>query len=207
MSPRIFGLKHVGHHDMETTMPTEEILRENKRECFDGMRAYHQSEISHANHAITMLLAMAAAIGAVVVAILFPDSPPDHVREIAWGLFGVVVILGGTIAATAHIKISGDHAVYANFGAEYVKTSERLGLYERSSTTKDEKPIELDAIKTNRAIGQGTGYKLTQRIIWAFAGVLAALSLFFAVTISCIARDAQQGAQGPTSLPSAGTRP
>ncbi|MGV6818648.1 MAG: hypothetical protein ACWA44_15440 [Thiotrichales bacterium] len=33
-------------------------LRENKREMFDGMRAYHQSEISHSNHAITMLLAL-----------------------------------------------------------------------------------------------------------------------------------------------------
>ncbi|MBP6734704.1 MAG: hypothetical protein KAX51_13390 [Chromatiaceae bacterium] len=168
-------------------MPTEETLRENKRECFDGMRAYHQSEISHANHAITMLLAMAAAIGAVVVAILFPDNPPAHVREIAWGLFAVVMILGGTIAGTAHIKISGDHTVYANFGAEYVKTSGRLGLYESSCTTTDGQTKNQDAIKTNRTVGQGPGYKKTQVIIWAFACVLTLLSLFFAITISYIA--------------------
>lgn len=180
-------MDNVGHQDMETAMPMEDILRENKRECFDGMRAYHQSEISHANHAITMLLAMAAAIGAVVVAILFPDSPPAHVHEIAWALFAVVVILGGTIAGTAHIKISGDHAVYANFGAEYMATSVRLGLYESSSTTVDGQPVTQNAIKTSTNIGRGIGYKQTQRIIWAFAGVLAALSFFFAVTISCIA--------------------
>lgn len=168
-------------------MSMEEILRENKRECFDGMRAYHQSEISHANHAITMLLAMAAAVGAVVVAILFPENPPAHVREIAWGLFAVVMILGGTIAGTAHIKISGDHTVYAKFGGEYVLTSERLGLYESRPATTDGESVMQDAIKTNRNIGQGTGYRRTQGIIWAFAGVLTALSFFFAITISCIA--------------------
>lgn len=45
-----------------TNVPNDEALRENKREMFDGMRAraYHQSEISHTNHAITMLLAVAA---------------------------------------------------------------------------------------------------------------------------------------------------
>lgn len=167
-------------------MPMEEILRENKRECFDGMRAYHQSEISHANHAITMLLAMATAIGAVVVAILFPDSPPAHVREIVWGLFAVVTIVGSTIAITAHIKINGDHAVYAKLGAEYVRTSERLGLYSSSSAATNGRSEEQEAIKENRDIGQGKGYRKTQGIIWAFSGVLTALSLFFAVTISRI---------------------
>jgi hypothetical protein len=171
---------------LEIAMP-KEVLRENKRECFDGMRAYHQSEISHANHAITMLLAMAAAIGAVVVAILFPQTPPAHIHEIAWGLFVVVLALGATIAGTAHIKISGDHAVYAAFGAEYVITSEQLGLYEGSSiTTADGKSEAQKPIKTNKSIGQGTGYRKTQGIIWVFAGVLAVLTLLFAVAVSCI---------------------
>lgn len=70
-------------------MPAEAVSRENKRECVDGMRACHQSEISHANHAITMLLVMSAAVGAVVVAILIPEKPPVHVHEIAWGLHRV----------------------------------------------------------------------------------------------------------------------
>lgn len=168
-------------------MAMEEILRENKRECFDGMRAYHQSEISHANHAITMLLAMAAAVGAVVVAILFPENPPAHVCEIAWGLFVVVLILGSTIAVTAHIKISGDHAVYASFGAEYVETSKQLGLYTGSYVTmKDGQSVEQPPIKTNETIGQGSGYRKTQWIIWSFAGVLAVLSLSFAIAVSYV---------------------
>jgi hypothetical protein len=49
--------------------PSMSDLAKNKREMFDGMRACHESEIHHANHAITMLLAIAAAVGAVVLAL------------------------------------------------------------------------------------------------------------------------------------------
>lgn len=153
-------------------------LAENKREMFDGMRAYHQSEISHANHAITMLLAISAAAGAVVLAVLFPQVTPNHVQEIAWGLWAVVSVFAVTIAWTAHIKISSDHQVYASFGAEYVKTCELLGFYG---------PVERSAqnagIKTNRKIGQGKGYRKTQAIIWSFATELIALTFLFALLV------------------------
>jgi hypothetical protein len=90
----------------QTKQPNEESLRENKREMFDGMRAYHQSEISHANHAITMLLGIAAAVGAAILAMLFPEKIPEHLTEIAWGLFFVVAILSLTIAFTSCFKIT-----------------------------------------------------------------------------------------------------
>jgi len=166
-------------------MPDCQALVENKRECFDGMRAYHQSEISHTNHAITMLLSMAAAIGAVVLAILFPEKPPMHVREIAWGLFSVVSILGFTIACTTHMKINGDHNVYAAFGREYVRTSGLLGFYDE--VVDVEGCEKKKAIKESTEIGQGRGYRKTQVIIWCFAGVLSALSLIFALAVPCIA--------------------
>lgn len=152
-------------------------LSENKREMFDGMRAYHQSEISHANHAITMLLAISAAAGAVVLAILFPQTTPNHVLEIAWGLWAVVSLLALTIAITAHIKISGDHKVYARFGKEYVDTCDRLGFYSTDALGNE------TGLKTDRNIGQGTGYRKTQAIIWAFAVVLIVLTFLFAVLI------------------------
>ncbi|PTQ80741.1 hypothetical protein C8R28_10364 [Nitrosomonas ureae] len=158
--------------------PTMSDLAENKREMFDGMRAYHQSEISHAHHAITMLLAISAAAGAVVLAILFPQITPKHVQEIAWGLWVVVSIFAVTVAWTAHIKISSDHQIYARFGAEYVKTCELLGFYD---------PVEWSAqktsIKTDKKIGQGKGYRKTQAIIWSFAAALIALTLLFALLI------------------------
>ena len=163
--------------------PTPSDLAENKREMFDGMRAYHQSEINHANHAITMLLAIAGAAGAAALAILFPQTPPTHITEIAWGLWITVAVFAFTIAVTAHIKINGDHATYANFGAEYVKTSRLLGFYDKILPTDG--PEEKTGIKTNLDIGQGKGYRKTQIIIWAFAGVLVVLTFLFAVILTC----------------------
>ncbi len=161
-----------------TTSPSEDALRESKRELFDGMRAYHESEISHANHAITMLLAVAAGAGAVVLAILFPQTASPHQNEIAWGLFVVVAVLSVSIAGTAHFKIGADHKIYVNFGAEYVKTSELLGFYAAIQIGNTH-----EALKKSRAIGQGTGYRKTQAIIWVFAGVVSTLTLAFAIAL------------------------
>ncbi|KAF5419393.1 MAG: hypothetical protein C5S44_11155 [Candidatus Methanocomedens sp.] len=154
-------------------------LSANKREMFDGMRAYHQSEISHTNHTITMLLAVSGAAGAVVLAILFPQTTPSHVSEIAWSLWITVSVLAVTIAGTAHVKISSDHEVYASFGAEYVKTCEMLGFYEKNVPIdgSDQKT----SIKTNKNIGQGKGYRRTQHIIWSFAIMLIIFTFLFAL--------------------------
>jgi hypothetical protein len=162
--------------------PTMSDLAENKREMFDGMRAYHQSEISHTNHAITMLLAISGAAGAVVLAILFPQVTPNHVPEIAWGLWVVTSALAMNVAVTAHVKISSDHKVYAGFGDEYVRTCELLGFYECAEGSKKE-----IGLKKNRHIGQGKGYRKTQAIIWSFATTLIVLTFLFALSACCLA--------------------
>ena len=161
--------------------PTASDLTENKREMFDGMRAYHQSEIGHANHAITMLLAISGAAGAVVLAILFPEVPPKHVSEIAWGLWLVVSALAIVIAVSAHLKISSDHEVYARFGAEYVRTSELLGFYDDNVSPNGSGPQTI--IKTSKNVGQGRGYRKTQAIIWSFASILAVFTFLFALFV------------------------
>ena len=150
-------------------------LEANKREMSDGMRAYHQSEISHSNHAITMLLGVAAAAGAIVLAILFPQRTPDHIVGIAWGLFVSVAILSLTIAITTHLKISADHASYEKYGKEYVRTSTALGLYD----DVDANGVKI-TVKENKHIGEGTGYRKTQTIIWAFTCEITLLTLVFA---------------------------
>ena len=160
-------------------------LIENKREMFDGMRAYHQSEISHANHAITMLLAIAGAAGTVVLAILFPETPPNHKAEIVWGLWITVTVLALAIAATTHMKVNSDHDVYSKFGREYVKTSKILGFYDKTLSIPGSN--EKTSIKTDEKIGQGKGYKQTLRIIWSFAALLILLTLFFAISVCCLA--------------------
>jgi hypothetical protein len=161
-------------------LPDIEALRENKREMFDGMRAYHLSEISHANHAITMLLGVAAAAGAVALAFLFPQQPVVHAHIILWGLAAVVAVVCSTIALTTCIKIGADHEIYANYGTEYVKTSVLLGFYD---------PVEIEGastlLKLSREIGKNRGYRKTQWIIWAFAAVNSILTFLFALTFAC----------------------
>ena len=149
---------------------------ENKREMFDGMRAYHASEISHADRAITVLGAVAGAAGTVIVATLFPQTPLHHLSEIAWGLWLTVTLLAFTIAFTTHRKIDADHKRYATFGGEYVKTCQLLGFYDNVLIEN-----ETTSIKTEKEIGTGQGYRKTQRIIWSFAGAVVVLVLLFAV--------------------------
>lgn len=177
--------------------PDAESLRDNKREMFDAMRAYHQSEISHANHAVTMLVAIAGAAGAVVLAMLFPEEPPRHISEIAWGLWFAVSALAFTVGMTTHLKISADHKVYENFGVEYVKTSQLLGFYHK---------VEIDgkevSLKISKTIGQGKGYRRTQWIIWSFVALLIVLTLLFAVLSERLMPAGEAGVQaGVISAP------
>jgi len=153
-----------------------QTLESNKREMFDAMRAYHASEISHANHAITIILSVAGAANAAAVAILFGDHPTQTPLAIATTLSGIVLPLVLTVALTTHLKINGDHAQYAAHGREYVATCEALDLFE---------PISADhgAIKSNRQVGQGKGYRKTQAIVWAFACLVSAMTLIFSVLI------------------------
>lgn len=164
---------------MFNTKPNKDSLIENKREMFDGMRAYHQSEIHHANHAITMLLAIAAAEGAVVLAMVTQEVKlPLHLNEIAWALFLVVMLLTLPIAIMSHIKISSDHNIYQSFGKEYVNTSRLLGFYDEVQING----MKLK-IKESEKIGQGGGYRKSQMIIWALAiGIIFLAFLFVCIS-------------------------
>lgn len=164
----------------EPEKPSMSDLAENKREMFDGMRAYHESEIQHANHAITMLLAISGAVGAVVLTMLSPQDAPKHMSLVAWWLFFVTLTFSIIIALSAHIKINADHSRYADFGREYVKTSILLGFYEKQVELNDNGTKKQEYLKISQTIGQGTGYQLTQGIIWAFACMLIVVTFLFA---------------------------
>ncbi len=153
-------------------------LIENMRIMFDGMRAYHDSEIHHVNHAITMLLAIAGAAGTVIVTLLFNPGNITTIKlkEIAWGLHIVISTFSFLIAFTTHIKINHDHNIYENFGREYVKTCIFLGLYDKKVRFN----FELENIKIDKTIGQGRGYTISQNIVWAFAVALIFFTGFFA---------------------------
>jgi hypothetical protein len=177
---------NVRQKDKITTLskPTDDALRENKREMFDGMRAYHESEMSHANYGFTALLAVAGADGAVITSLLFAERMPAHALAILWGLFAIVTVLCLVISATTHLKIDPDHEVYANFGAEYVATSQILGFYD---------PVQVDGknilLKTNPRIGQGAGYRKTQFMIWGLSIGIAMGTLIFCLMWTCLLKE------------------
>lgn len=179
--------------------PDKDALRENKREMFDGMRAYHQSEISHSNHAISILLAIAGAAGAAVLAMLFPENPPVHLTEIAWGLFVVVAVLSFTVALTSHLKISSDHERYKDYGTQYMTTGKVLGFFDEQVQING----QTLKINTRENIGKGKGYRKTQAIIWSFAAELIFLAFLFAMFSCYFVPEPQQSAppRAPASAP------
>ncbi|MGV6818649.1 MAG: hypothetical protein ACWA44_15445 [Thiotrichales bacterium] len=129
---------------------------------------------------------------------LFPEKPPEHLTEIAWGLFVVVAVLSFTVALTSHLKITSDHKTYEAYGTQYVSTSKLLGFYEDVQISGAPKKI-----KTNENIGKGKGYRKTQIIIWSFATELIILAFLFAVLSCHFVPKAQQGtpADPPASAP------
>lgn len=147
------------------------------------MRAYHQSEISHANHAITMLLAIASALGAVTLAMLSAGVTINHLHKIAFGQFIVVLILGGTITLTAIAKIGKDHDRYKSFGSEYVRCCKALGFY--SNKSEGGEPYSLHGIKRSEDVGQGYGYQKSQGIIFGFFAALILLSFLLFIATLC----------------------
>lgn len=155
-------------------------LEANKREMFDGMRSYHQSEIQHSNQAITMLLAIAAIVGAVMLAILSLQISTGHAVFVAWGLFFVTFLFSIVISLAVHKKIEADHRLYSAYGREYVKTSILLGFYDKQVDIFEEESRKLEPLKISKNIGEGKGYQITQVIIWAFTSILIIVTLSFA---------------------------
>lgn len=160
------------------SLSDQSILEENKREMFDGMRAYHESENKHKADAILMLTAMLAATGGVFAAILAPGFQAESATTVA-ALLAIAATIGVVwVVLSTNEKIDADHSRYAEFGAEYVQTCKLLGLY--SPITSGSHTATL---KENERIGQGVGYKKTKAVLNGFGTfiVLIAWVAFFYV--------------------------
>ena len=139
----------------------------NKREMFDGMRAYHNSEIHHKKDAIGFLRSVLGVIvgvyGIIIGSFFSPDLTIEYAEYLVWIillLFGLVI----SIVVNATIKkIEADHAIYANYGAEYTRFSYILGL--QKNIILDDVEIQGKVIDLARPIGQGSGYKKTIHVI------------------------------------------
>ncbi|WP_429912855.1 hypothetical protein [Glycocaulis sp.] len=141
------------------------------------MRAYHQSEISHNNNAVIILMSIAAASGAIVLSILFPENPPQNQKYIAVGLFLFVLFFSILICKVTCDKIDSDHSSYERFGKDYTAAMKALNINEMYKLEKDKK------LNYFEGIGTGSGYKKTQNILWSLASILIVSTGIFALVI------------------------
>ncbi|MBI1797320.1 MAG: hypothetical protein HYR74_09735 [Candidatus Eisenbacteria bacterium] len=150
----------------------------NKRELFDAMRAYHDSELAHKRDAISLLTTLLTAIGAIFAAIIVPSHPIPHAGTLAWSVAAVTSLLAAVIVSATNRKIEEDHKIYANFGDEYVRQCEVLGLFGEVAIGDEKRPV-----KKRVKIGHGGGYRHTKRIVRSVGIAISTLTVLGAVFV------------------------
>ncbi|MDF2178989.1 hypothetical protein P2G88_12080 [Aliiglaciecola sp. CAU 1673] len=159
----------------------------NKREMFDGMRAYHHSEHQHKRDALNFLrsvLTVSAGVYGVIIGSFFtPEFNIQYAQWLAWGMLLMVALVTYSTVSNANDKIEADHQVYANFGEEYTRFCLILGLHQKVKVGETE--IAAKHISPSAPIGRGQGYKKTQNIITSqgIGVVLIALVLSLLITL------------------------
>ena len=148
------------------------VLESNKKEMFEGMRAYHVSEREHKRDAMAIFAATLTTFGAVFAGVVAKEPKhPICVMAIASAI--VLFVIWRTAVSTLR-KIDADHNSYATYGSEYVRTSAQLDK------------LLPDDFRLNKPtnVGQGRGYVATKRILIELAIVagisVVAASLLFA---------------------------
>lgn len=171
---------------IDVTQENRSTFEQNKREMFDGMRAYHVSEHQHKRDAVNFLrsiLGIAAGIYGVIISTFFTElvsvGNPIPLVWVILFFIGLVVFL---VVNSTNKKIEANHEVYKVYGDEYTRFCFMLELNKSvdvSSRVIDGKRIDLDD-----PIGQGDGYKKTMYIIseWGWAVVIVAAILTLVVT-------------------------
>ncbi|MCW8092123.1 hypothetical protein [Alteromonas sp. ASW11-130] len=160
----------------ETTPELKSAVHEaNKREAFDGMRAYHQSEIAHKKDAVDILKAILTTTivlyGGVLSVVISGNIDNSYAIYTGWTL---VVLIGLSVALVVGVtnrKIDEDNKRYRKYRDEYVLERKLLGL-------------ESDLLNENYTSAwieehypTKTGYHHTKNILRVFAAMIFFVSL------------------------------
>lgn len=162
----------------------DSLHEQNKREAFDGMRAYHQSEIAHKGHTVevikTLLTVVVSAYGGLIALIVSGKVSRCNGVAAAVMFFACVAIVVYYVVRETNLKIDEDHNRYEDHRSEYL--AERRLLQIDSAFD--------NAYKTHwqtRAKDSPTGYSLTKRLNRALGAIVvaaAAIGAFLAVMAS-----------------------
>ncbi|MDM8159161.1 hypothetical protein QUH73_04935 [Labilibaculum sp. K2S] len=169
------------------TSTQEEIYFEkhmrNKREAFDGMRAYHLSEIEHKKDAVemikTILTVTILVYGGMLGMIISGKVPLAFFSSLCLALllFCTVCFISYKIVSVTNLKISKDNARYRKYAEEYVKERDileldaDLQLQDYCSAWKEVKDLNK------------TGFYFTKSILSVFAGLPIIISIIGSVFI------------------------
>ena len=105
------------------TLASEDIHKLNKREAFDGMRAYHQSEISHKKDCIdilkSILTSTLAVYGGIIGLALSEKIQQREALSTAFIIlfFTMTAVLG--VVWSSNKKIDQDNKRYGKYQDEY----------------------------------------------------------------------------------------
>jgi hypothetical protein len=159
----------------------QNLHEQNKREAFDGMRAYHQSEIAHKGHTVevikTLLTVVVSAYGGLIALVLSGKISRCNSIAAAGVFFGCVAFGVCYVIYETNKKIDKDHDSYENNRSEYLAERSLLGIdsdFDSSYKTHWQQ----------RAKATPTGYDYTKRLNRALGAIVvatAAIGTFLAV--------------------------
>lgn len=180
-----------------TSAETRATLENAAKEAFEGMRAYHRSEIDHKRDAIAVLTTMLAGNGGLVAA---GFGALDHADKIGWWpialvaslVFLTTVLLVRRIVAATNDKIEADGRRYQEFKAQSISAKRLLGLYAPITT---EHGVETVLSEPQPSFGKAK----TQRILDTFFQLVVIFSLvgWLALVLAWVAADVFAGAVTP----------
>jgi hypothetical protein len=163
----------------------------NKREAFDGMRAYHQSEISHKKDAIdilkTLLTTVVLLFAGLVAAAYKQIAPSDSVIYLAWGLAGLNILAALATTLTTNMKITQDNKRYSAYTLEYKIERDIIGLeddlkaYNHQSKWIEEKPGK-----------NKSGYHYTKLILTWFAITVSMIGVAGAILVQLASKELEK---------------
>ena len=156
-------------------LPRRQTHEANKREAYDGMRAYHHSEIAHKKDAVdiiktiltTTIILYAGLVGSSVAG----EIAVCLALVAAW-LIAILVVIGVcTIVIFTNKKIDQDNKRYRKYRDEYVRERQFLGL-EQDLSLNGYTSAWVEQQDPNR-----TGYHHTKNILRAFAAIVIVVAL------------------------------
>ena len=159
---------------------------QNKREMFDGMRAYHASEQQHKRDAInffkTILTVSVGVNGALLGSLLTPDISISSLWQLSWLTTIVTGFVCFLICNSVNKKIESDNSVYKVFGEEYTRFCIILELNQPVNVAGTS--VIAKNLDPNKPIGSGDGYKVTMSIITETAWSIFLISAVLSVVVT-----------------------